>query len=380
MRMGRVHRLLLAVALILGLSVLLTGGLSIYLTLAQVGDENAPTAEAMEPTLAPLATSEPRIAFVSDEEGDPAIYVMDADGSNRQRVSSQSEELCLFPSWSPDGNRVAFLGLSEGTGATVWVTDLDDSTPLPISHPVSDTSSQGLETLAPNWSFGGEQLAFVSLTDSANAALQVAGADGSGVDHTIPLTGYVAVALRRSPVSERFLLVGSHQGGESNLYTVSVHSGGPTLIMTGTTAADWSPDGERIAVAERVTKSVLVLEGDEEPRSVAQFSTTPIDVRWSPDGSRMAVVTAGSERQGYGDALYVVDAESGEVTPLVDVEAWALWPAWSSDGARLLFTRGPLIRRAGLPYGDLWVYDTASGDLGQLTARQGFDGLGTWSP
>jgi Tol biopolymer transport system component len=204
--------------------------------------------------------------------------------------------------------------------------------------------------------------------------------NGSGIDHTIPLTGYVAVALRRSPVGERFLLVGSHQGGESSVYTLSVHSEDPTLITTGTTAADWSPDGERIAVAERAIKSVLVLDGDEEPRSVAQFSTTPVGVRWSPDGELMAVVATGSVQQGYHDALYVVDLEGGGITPLVDGEAWVDWPEWSADGQRLLFTRGPLIRRAGLPYGDLWVCHVASGDLDQLTAGQGFDGLGTWSP
>jgi Tol biopolymer transport system component len=150
--------------------------------------------------------------------------------------------------------------------------------------------------------------------------------------------------------------------------------------MSGTMAADWSPDGEQIAVAEPASKSVLVIDGGRELGSLAQFSTTPIDVRWSPDGELMAVVAAGSARQGYGDALYVVDVESGETTPLVDGEAWVLWPEWSADGQRLLFTRGPLIRRAGLPYGNLWVYHVASGDIDQLTTGQGFDGLGTWSP
>jgi Tol biopolymer transport system component len=380
MRISRVDRVLLAIVVILGLSVLLTGGLAVYLTLARPDDEDSLATEGMEPTITAIATCEPRIAFVSDAEGDPAIYVMDADGSNRQRISSEDQAFSLFPTWSPDGRRVAFLELSEATGAGVWVTELDGSTPWSVSQPVSDAPSWGIDAIAPVWSLDGAQVAFVSRGDSADTALQFARTDGSGIDHTIPLTGYVAVALRRSSAGERFLVVGPHGGGEGNVYTLSARSEGLTLIMTGTTAADWSPGGERIAVAERASKSVVVIESGEEPRSVVQFPTTPIDVRWSPDGRLMAVVAAGSARQGYGDALYVVDVESEETTPLVAGEAWVLWPEWSADGEHLLFTRGPLIRRSGLPYGNLWVYDVASGDMDQLTAGQGFDGLGTWSP
>ncbi len=68
--------------------------------------------------------------------------------------------------------------------------------------------------------------------------------------------------------------------------------------------------------------------------------------------------------------------------PVIENEGWALWPNWSPDGSQLLFTMGPLIRRAGadLPYADLWVYDVASGRQEQLTLGEGFEGLGIWSP
>jgi TolB protein len=378
--MSRVDKVLLAIAVVLGLSVLLTGGLAVYLTLASSDDEERRTSEATEPTATSVAAREPRIAFVSDEQGDPAIYVVDADGSDRQRISGGDQTVCLFPSWSPDGERVAFLELSDRAGAGVWVADVRGTMRVSVSHPISNAPTRDIDAITPAWSQDGTEVTFVSLGDSADAALQVARSDGSGIDRTVHLTDHVVVALRRSPNDDRLLFVGPHEGGEANVYTLSAHSEGPTLIMTGTTAADWSPDGERIAVAERASKSVLVLDGDEEPRSVVQFSTIPIDVRWSPDGRFMAVVTDGSERQGYGDGLYVVDVESGQTTPLVDGEAWTLWPEWSADGERLLFTRGPLIRRAGLPYGNLWVYHVASGDMDQLTVGQGFDGLGTWSP
>ncbi|MGD2145705.1 MAG: hypothetical protein PVH41_03300 [Anaerolineae bacterium] len=377
--MRRVDKLLLTLVAVLVMSVLLTGGLAVYLTLARGGGE-AGEAAPMEPSLSPAAMPEPRIAFVSDQEGEAAIFVMEADGSDQHRVSGEDQGLCLFPSWSPDGSRVAYLELSEQGRGGVWVTRLDGTMPFSVSPPIAGAPLREIDAVPPAWSLDGTQLAYVTLGQSSRTALEIARADGGGIEYSVPLTGHVAEDLRRSPVDERYLIVGPPEVGESDVYTLSTESEGPSLIMTGTTAADWSPDGRRIAVAEQASRSVLVVQMGGEVRLLAQFSTTPIDVRWSPDGRLMAVVAAGSVRQGYGDALHVVDVADGAITSLVDGEAWAGWPEWSSDGKRLLFTRGPLIRRSGLPYGDLWVYDVVSGDLDQLTAQQGFAGLGAWSP
>jgi len=95
-----------------------------------------------------------------------------------------------------------------------------------------------------------------------------------------------------------------------------------------------------------------------------------------------AVAVASSIREGYSTGLYVVTLQTGELTTVVRDEGWLGWPAWSPDGQRLLFTMGPLRQRTGteLPYANLWTYELASGTLEQLTVREGFAGLGTWSP
>jgi Tol biopolymer transport system component len=107
-----------------------------------------------------------------------------------------------------------------------------------------------------------------------------------------------------------------------------------------------------------------------------------VEVAWSPDGTRVAVAVASSTRQGYSTGLYLVTLQTGELTTVVRDEGWLGWPAWSPDGQRLLFTMGPLRQRTGteLPYANLWTYELASGALEQLTVREGFAGLGAWSP
>jgi TolB protein len=65
------------------------------------------------------------IAFDSDREGEAKIYVMDADGSNQHRISSQPGA-DAHPSWSPDGKQIVFHKTVLGHGQ-VYVMDADGS-------------------------------------------------------------------------------------------------------------------------------------------------------------------------------------------------------------------------------------------------------------
>ena len=54
-----------------------------------------------------------QIAFMSDRDGNWQIYVMDINGRNQQRLTSNAHN-DLSPSWSPDGERIAFESLRHG--------------------------------------------------------------------------------------------------------------------------------------------------------------------------------------------------------------------------------------------------------------------------
>jgi Tol biopolymer transport system component len=106
----------------------------------------------------------------------------------------------------------------------------------------------------------------------------------------------------------------------------------------------------------------------------------PIEVAWSPDGATVAATNAGHYRQGYGTIMQVAAVGTAEVTTIAEGRGWVLWPDWSSDGRRLMFTWGHLGGGAGFPDAALWVYDITSGEMNQLTSDEDFSGMGVWSP
>lgn len=389
--MNWVDRLLILILVALSLSVLVTGGLVVYLTLAREGEGTGGVAG--EPTVAATAPSEPRIAFVSDRGGDVAIYVMDTDGSNQQRVSGSDQGLYLHPSWSPDGRRVAYVGMEgdpfqrDNPDVKVWVSAADGSEHIHVSHAISNVFG-----IRPAWSPDGTLLAFVAEGDPAEqdgpaCAIHIAQADGSGLEQSIPLP-WMAYGLIWSPTGAALLFVSEIPDDESSVQVLFIRGDNRnedkeiTEVFRGTLTADWSPDGEEVVVGDYTSNTIFIVGRDQEPRPIARTTLQPVEVSWSPDGAYIAVSTAGHYRQGYGNILHLVTLETGEVTTVVENGEWVGRPNWSPDSSRLLFTMGPMIERTGadLPYGDLWVYDLTSGGLEQLTIGGGFEGLGVWSP
>jgi hypothetical protein len=116
---------------------------------------SAPTTGSKSGDGAGLAAPPPghipgQIAFVSDREGEPQIYVMNADGTDAQRRSDRGG---ATPAWSSDGRRIVFQS-NRDNFPDVYVMNADGSDPVRISQQTG---------ILPTWSPNGDTIAFLSL-------------------------------------------------------------------------------------------------------------------------------------------------------------------------------------------------------------------------
>ncbi|MEO1926099.1 MAG: Tol-Pal system beta propeller repeat protein TolB [Gammaproteobacteria bacterium] len=110
--------------------------------------------ESPEPLLSPSWSPDGRkIAYVSFENKNSAIYIQNVITGHRKRVSA-FEGINSSPSWSPDGTKLA-MTLSKDGNTEIYILDLNNNSLKRI------TRHGGIDT-EPNWSPDGSKLAFTS--------------------------------------------------------------------------------------------------------------------------------------------------------------------------------------------------------------------------
>jgi TolB protein len=112
-----------------------------------------------------------RIAFVSDRSGAPQIFVMDSDGGNTRRLTYDGS-YNTRPVWSPDGQWIAYETRVDGQ-FDIWLIDPEGNVNVPlVIHARSDES--------PSWSPNARKLVFSS-TRRGRADLYAIDRDGSNL-------------------------------------------------------------------------------------------------------------------------------------------------------------------------------------------------------
>jgi TolB protein len=113
-----------------------------------------------------------KIAFYSfalpHPSRNPAVWVMDPDGSNLKRIVEHG----LSPSWSPDDKQMVFASNRDGK-FQIYAMNADGSS-------VRRLTNNKAEESAPAWSPSGQDIVFVSDREGEHLALFTMAPDGSG--------------------------------------------------------------------------------------------------------------------------------------------------------------------------------------------------------
>ncbi|HEY2825447.1 MAG TPA: hypothetical protein VGI83_07885, partial [Gemmatimonadales bacterium] len=110
-----------------------------------------------------------RIAYVSTRDGNPEIYVMNADGSGPQRLTTTPAPEDS-PSWTADGRQIVFASGRSGK-VQVWIMGADGAGPRQLT---ADVAINYQPAVSPD----GQTIAFTSARDG-NYEVYLMALDGS---------------------------------------------------------------------------------------------------------------------------------------------------------------------------------------------------------
>ncbi|GMM93488.1 amidohydrolase family protein [Qipengyuania sp. MTN3-11] len=252
-----------------------------------------------------------------------------------------------FASLSPDGSRIVFESLGK-----LYVKPASGGEPRRLT-----SQDEALE-LWPAWSRDGNRLAWVRWTDAGLGQIVVADADGRNVRTVTSQRGHYAVP-RFSP-DGRTLVFEKREGGfllspeyseNRGVYRVAVSGGTPELISRGNSDPQFGAANDRVFMLGSEGGKLQLLSSDlnGEARRVHAQGELANDFRVAPNGEYFAF------RQNYevfamplmpGGQAVAVDETASSLPTVRASEGGADYIGWADGGDTLYWSMGPTLYRA----------------------------------
>lgn len=258
------------------------------------------------------------------------------------------------PSFSPSGDRYAFVGPAENAmGAGVAVAAVgSDTSEIIYRDPARNV-------LGPQWSPGGDKIIF-----------------GIGVFNAF-FNGFHGVFLKpedRAEGGAQIAMINPDGTGFRELTGGANNNGFPSMSPDGRRFVyrTFGPDGDGLRIMDIETKRVTPIAGG--------YDNFPL---WSPRGDVIMF-----SRQDEGDyEIYTIKPDGTGLTRLSHSRGNDAHMAWSPDGEHILFASTRMgfkdeatYTDAPQPYGEIFVMRTDGSDVQQLTDNQWEEGTPAWQP
>ena len=334
----------------------------------------------------PSKTNDPMIIFTSTVDGDRVLYTLRPDGTHLQRLL-EKPRISYSPVWSPDGDRLAFLGGESPDTIGLYIRDWE-------SAELRSVDQSGVKMFA--WAPDNIQLAF-AYHSGVRDYIAIVNTNTFEVIKVANIDQDLLVQnIKWSPDGGRLLThVMPRKAGSGFLYFFSLTQQGFERVgLSGNIwDADWSPDSEWLAFAEYnfdTAQSTIVLlptkdlEQIEEILSqkwvdrqdenlkiitstVSQESSLYTYLKWSPDGEKLVAC-----RDSQNTYCEIIIPRSGKVET-IPIEVTTAYFSWSPDSQYLAFVGNSTPK-------SLYTYSIQSNDSFELIKGMVDDSLVAWKP
>jgi Tol biopolymer transport system component len=264
-----------------------------------------------------------QITFVGNDQN---LWLVSPDGTNRRQVTDDSKGY-TFPTWSPDGRHLAFIGPQAQENTALYISSANEPAPAIVYN---DPNSSPFYLY---WAPDSQTITFLAQEGRSMAMHQ------TDVDGSERLLGEGAPFYWVwSPQSDKLLM---HVGGDR---TVSEQA--------------------HISILENGDEAVRIELGLDPGRFQA-----PV---WSSDGSHFYYVAESSDGV---ESIYKTNADTLEQQPLTPVSGVSFLTL-SPDDQHLAYLE--IERNNGMPFGSAYIINTDGTQQRLLTDR--LVGSMYWSP
>jgi Tol biopolymer transport system component/DNA-binding winged helix-turn-helix (wHTH) protein len=306
------------------------------------------------------------------------LFIANEDGTGSRKFTSLPGR-AFWLRWSPDGSELRFTLINSLNHSTsLWKIGADGKNLRPLfpewSHPSSECCG--------SWTADGKYFVFQSAHNGLNNIWVLAKNSWASLREPKPIQITNGPLSYQAPITanagHRLFFIGKDSRSMLLKFDAASKQFVPYgRMLSAAQLVDFSRDGASVAWINPEDSSLWSSRIDGSQR--LQLTGSPMEVfmmHWAPDGKRIVLM---AREPGKVWRIYTMDAQGGNLKPVLQEARNEADPSWSADGTSIAFGRLPeLMAEKSLPK-SIYILNLQTK---QMTTLPDSEGLFSprWSP